>query len=88
MERWLALELVSTIRHDGDGGVADDLATPQGTTRWIQEQEDLLAGRIPAGGLAADEDLRLGITELRQAVRTLFARVVSPAPPAPRTPIA
>ncbi|WP_326695974.1 CGNR zinc finger domain-containing protein [Streptomyces sp. NBC_01754] len=83
MERWLALELVSTIRHDGDGGVADDLATPQGTTRWIQEQEDLLAGRIPAGGLAADEDLRLGITELRQAVRTLFARVVSPAPPSP-----
>ncbi|MFI1188968.1 ABATE domain-containing protein [Streptomyces californicus] len=83
MERWLALELVSTIRHDGDGGVADDLATVQGTTRWIQEQGDLLAGLVPAGELAADEDLRRAIIELRQAVRALFARAVSPAPPSP-----
>lgn len=83
VERWLALELASTIRHDGDGGVADDLATVRGTTRWIQEQGDLLAGRIPAGELAADETLRLGIIELRQAVRALFARAVSPAPPSP-----
>ncbi|MFJ6482347.1 MULTISPECIES: CGNR zinc finger domain-containing protein [unclassified Streptomyces] len=83
MERWLALELASTIRHDGDGGVADDLATVQGTTRWIHEQGDLLAGHLPVGGLAADEGLRLGIIELRQAVRALFARVVSPAPPSP-----
>lgn len=83
MERWPALELASTIRHDGDGGVADDLATVQGTTRWIQEQRDLLAGHVPAGELVADEDLRLRIIELRQAVRALFARVVSPAPPSP-----
>ncbi|MGW5988810.1 CGNR zinc finger domain-containing protein [Streptomyces anulatus] len=83
MERWLALELVSTIRHDGDGGVADDLATVQGTTRWIQEQGDLLAGHIPAGELAADENLRRAIIELRQAVRALFARAVSPTPPSP-----
>ncbi|MCX5415549.1 CGNR zinc finger domain-containing protein [Streptomyces sp. NBC_00059] len=83
MERWLALELVSTIRHDGDGGVADDLATVQGTTHWIQEQGDLLAGHIPAGELAADENLRRGIIELRQAVRALFARAVSPALPSP-----
>ena len=83
MERWLALELVSTIRHDGDGGVADDLATVQGTANWIQAQGDLLTGHIPAGELAADENLRLGIIELRQAVRALFARVVSPAPPSP-----
>ncbi|MFG3055312.1 ABATE domain-containing protein [Kitasatospora sp. NPDC048239] len=83
MERWLALELASTIRHDGDGGVADDLATVRGTTRWIQEQGDLLAGLLPAGELVADEDLRLGIIELRQAVRALFARAVSPAPPSP-----
>ena len=83
MERWLALELVSTIRHDGDGGVTDDLATVQGTADWIQKQGDLLAGHIPAGELAADENLRLGIIELRQAVRALFARVVSPAPPSP-----
>ncbi|MFE6776750.1 CGNR zinc finger domain-containing protein [Streptomyces sp. NPDC057702] len=83
MERWLALELVSTVRHDGDGGVTDDLATIQGTTRWLQERGDLLAGHVPAGGLAVDEQLRLGIVELRQAVRALFARVVSPAPPSP-----
>lgn len=83
MERWLALELASTIRHDGDGGVADDLATVEGTARWIQEQGDLLAGHVTAGGLAVEEDLRLGIIELRQAVRALFARVVSPAPPSP-----
>lgn len=83
MERWLALELASTIRHDGEGGVADDLATVRGTTHWIQEQGDLLAGHVPAGELVADENLRLGIIELRQAVRALFARVVSPAPPSP-----
>lgn len=81
MERWLALELVSTIRHDGDGGVADDLTTALGTTRWIQAQSDLLAGHLPAGGLTADEGLRLEIVELRRSVRALFARAVSPAPP-------
>ncbi|MFI6283888.1 CGNR zinc finger domain-containing protein [Streptomyces sp. NPDC051018] len=81
MERRLALELASTIRHDGDGGVTDDLATAHGTTRWIQAQADLLAGRLPAGGLTADEGLRSEIIELRRAVRALFARAVSPAPP-------
>lgn len=87
MERWPALELASTIRHDGDGGIADDLATVQGATRWIQERRDLLAGSVPAGELAVDiavdEDLRLAIVDLRQAVRALFARAVSPAPPSP-----
>ncbi|THA70001.1 zf-CGNR multi-domain protein [Streptomyces sp. A0958] len=83
MDRWLALELASTIRHDGEGGVADDLATVQGTTDWIRKQEHLLAGQVRTGALAADEDLRLGIIELRQAVRALFARLVSPAPPSP-----
>jgi predicted RNA-binding Zn ribbon-like protein len=81
VEHWLALELASTIRHDGDGGVADDLATVHGTTLWIQAQADLLAGHLPAGGLMADEGLRTEIIELRQAVRALFARAVSPAPP-------
>lgn len=88
VERWLALELASTIRHDGDGGVADDLATVRGTTDWIEEQRDLLTGHLPAGALVADEDLRLRIVELRQGVRALFARLVTPAPPARRTPIA
>ncbi|MEU9861075.1 CGNR zinc finger domain-containing protein [Streptomyces sp. NPDC047971] len=83
MERWLALELASTIRHDGEGGVADDLATVRGTAQWIRERGDLPACGVPAGELAVDENLRLGIVELRQAVRTLFARAVSPAPPSP-----
>ncbi|MFF8617820.1 CGNR zinc finger domain-containing protein [Streptomyces sp. NPDC015350] len=83
MERWPALELASTIRHDGEGGVADDLATTPGTTRWIRAQADLLAGCLAVGGITADEDLRIEITELRRAVRALFARAVSPAPPSP-----
>ncbi|WP_073951325.1 CGNR zinc finger domain-containing protein [Streptomyces kebangsaanensis] len=83
MERRLALELASTIRHNGDGGVTDDLATAHGTTRWIQEQADLLTDHLPAGGITADEGLRSEIIELRRAVRTLFARAVGPAPPSP-----
>lgn len=83
MERWLPLELASTVRHDGDGGVADDLATVRGTTHWIQAQAELLAAHVPAAELAADEDLRLRVIELRQAVRALFAQAVSPAPPSP-----
>ncbi|WP_207565362.1 CGNR zinc finger domain-containing protein [Streptomyces sp. CA-256286] len=73
------MELASTIHHDGDGGVADDLETVRGTTRWIQQQ----TGLPSAGGLVADEELRAGIVGVRGAVRALFARVVSPAPPSP-----
>ncbi|MGW6060717.1 CGNR zinc finger domain-containing protein [Streptomyces sp. NPDC055189] len=83
MERWLALELASTIRHDGEGGVADDLATVEDVTRWIRGQDSLLPAHIRAGQLAADEDLKQQIIELRRAVRALFARAVSPAPPSP-----
>ncbi|MGW6207586.1 CGNR zinc finger domain-containing protein [Streptomyces sp. NPDC055089] len=83
MERWLPLELASTVRHDGDGGVTDDLATVEGTTRWIEAQADLPAAHVPVAELAADEDVRLRVIELRQAVRALFAQAVSPAPPSP-----
>ncbi|MEV4243699.1 ABATE domain-containing protein [Streptosporangium canum] len=83
MERRLALELASTVRHDGDGGVADDLATVHGTTRWLGERADLLAGCGVAGDFEADDALMDEIVELRQAVRALFARAVSPAPPSP-----
>ncbi|MFC5816948.1 CGNR zinc finger domain-containing protein [Nonomuraea harbinensis] len=81
MERWPALELASTIRHDGNGGVADDLATPQSMTRWIGRQAELLAGHVDVAQLSGDEQLRSEIVELRRAVRALFARAVSPAPP-------
>lgn len=84
MERWLALELASTIRHDGDGGVADDLATVEDVTRWIHAQDSLLPLHIRAAGkLTADDALRQRIIELRGAVRALFARAVAPAPPSP-----
>ncbi|MCX4744101.1 ABATE domain-containing protein [Kitasatospora sp. NBC_01287] len=46
MDRCLALELASTIRHDGDGGVADDLSDAPGLTRWLSERAELLAGAV------------------------------------------
>lgn len=82
MERWTALELASTIRHDGDGGVADDLATVQGTAHWLRTQAELPAGLLP-DGFEADEELRAAVVGLRRAVRALFARAVSPGPPSP-----
>ncbi|MEU4741821.1 ABATE domain-containing protein [Actinosynnema sp. NPDC023658] len=55
----LALEFAGTVRHDGHGGLADDLATPEGFTAWA--------------GAEADEALRQRVLELRWAVRSLFA---------------
>ncbi|MFC4008059.1 CGNR zinc finger domain-containing protein [Nonomuraea purpurea] len=81
MERWPALELASTIRHDGNGGVADELATVQSTTRWIHQQAELLAGHVGVAELTMSEELRNEIVGLRRAVRALFAQAVSPAPP-------
>lgn len=83
MERWLALELASTIRHDGDGGVADDLASVEGVARWVEAQAESLSGQVRIRELSVDEALRSEIVALRQAVRALFARAVSPAPPSP-----
>ncbi|MEV8020964.1 ABATE domain-containing protein [Streptomyces sp. NPDC086554] len=79
MVRHLALELASTIRHDGEGGVADDLESVEGVTRWIRAQAELL----PDDGILefrADDELRAEVVALRQAVRALFAQAVSPAP--------
>ncbi|WP_246212908.1 CGNR zinc finger domain-containing protein [Streptomyces abyssomicinicus] len=59
----------------------DDLATTHGTTRWIQAQADHLTDAVSVGGITVDEGLRIEITELRRAVRALFARAVDPAPP-------
>ncbi|MCK1814286.1 ABATE domain-containing protein [Streptomyces sp. XM4011] len=77
-ERWPALDLASTIRHDGAGGVADDLATVAGLADWLAT-----AHGLPTRAVRADERLRLRITGLRAAVRALFARAVSPGPPSP-----
>ncbi|WP_078955772.1 CGNR zinc finger domain-containing protein [Streptomyces sp. NRRL B-1140] len=38
----LALDLALTIRHDGNGGVTDDLAGPAGLTEWVRAHLELL----------------------------------------------
>ncbi|WP_433270240.1 CGNR zinc finger domain-containing protein [Actinosynnema sp. CS-041913] len=57
-----ALEFASTVRHDGHGGLADDLATVDGLAAWAR--------------VDANEELRLRVVELRWAVRSLFAHAV------------
>ncbi|MFF2146251.1 CGNR zinc finger domain-containing protein [Kitasatospora sp. NPDC058190] len=81
MQRCLALELVSTIRHDGNGGVLDDLATIEQAAAWLTEHREPPADATAR--LIVDEQLHGEIIALRRAARTLFARAVSPAPPSP-----
>ncbi|MGW0827262.1 CGNR zinc finger domain-containing protein [Streptomyces sp. NPDC002845] len=76
----LALDLALTIRHDGHGGVADDLTAPEGLTAWVRAHADTLPG---ADGFAPDETVLLAVRELRAAVRALFARAVHPGEPSP-----
>ncbi|MFE0529951.1 CGNR zinc finger domain-containing protein [Micromonospora parva] len=84
MSAHLALALASTIRHDGNGGVADDLGDVAGLTRWLDEQAELLreyvGGRDVLVGVA-DEQTRLDVVAVRRATRTLFAVAVRPGPP-------
>ncbi|MFF3737377.1 CGNR zinc finger domain-containing protein [Streptomyces sp. NPDC002566] len=76
----LALDLALTVRHDGHGGIADDLAGPEGLAAWIRGHADDLpdtAGHLPdAGDLAA-------VRDVRAAVRALFAHAVRPGEPSP-----
>ncbi|MFE2429155.1 CGNR zinc finger domain-containing protein [Streptomyces sp. NPDC059373] len=72
-----ALELASTIHHDGDGGVADDLADAEGLTVWVRERAEWLG--VPP--FDADDRARAEVVAVREAVRALFARAVSPGPP-------
>lgn len=84
MSPQLVLALASTIRHDGDGGVADDLADPAGLAIWLRKHAELLREYDAEPGPYADppdEDLRRDVTEVRRAMRTLFARAVHPNPP-------
>ncbi|SDN61977.1 CGNR zinc finger domain-containing protein [Allokutzneria albata] len=62
----LVLDFVSTIRHDGHGGVADALSA-----EWVAQR---LGTRLPDASLPA-------IVELRRAIRSLFALAVRPGPP-------
>ena len=82
MRRWLALELAGTIRHDGNGGVADDLGTPAELSSWLRAQQDLLEPRITGTELSGLGEPALGaVVAVRTAVRALLARAVAPAAP-------
>ncbi|MEU4092381.1 CGNR zinc finger domain-containing protein [Streptomyces sp. NPDC026673] len=75
MERYLALELASTIRHDGEGGVADDLGDAAALTAWVR-------GHLAeAGDFVAEDAVLADVLVLRRAVRALFARAVAPGQP-------
>ena len=71
----LALDLVSTIRHDGSGGVTDEFETDDQTIRWVAE-------RWPAHTLEnLDLVLPDRVRSIRRASRALLARAVKPGPP-------
>ncbi|MEB3962220.1 ABATE domain-containing protein, partial [Streptomyces kunmingensis] len=76
----LVLDLALTLRHDGNGGVADDLHTPQGLTTWVRDH----AAELPLDtGYSADEEDLRQVCAVRAAVRTLFAHAVRPGEPSP-----
>jgi predicted RNA-binding Zn ribbon-like protein len=76
----LTLDLALTVRHDGHGGVADDLADLAGLTAWVREHAETLPD---ASGFVADEGTLVAVRDLRAAVRALFARAVRPGEPSP-----
>ncbi|MFF6786617.1 ABATE domain-containing protein [Streptomyces sp. NPDC012510] len=75
----LVLDLVLTVRHDGDGGIADDLADAAGLAAWVRGHADVL----PGVGSLGDEAGLVAVRDLRAAVRTLFAHAVGPGEPGP-----
>ncbi|WP_435175965.1 CGNR zinc finger domain-containing protein [Actinacidiphila sp. bgisy145] len=78
----LALALAVTVRHDGHGGVADDLADPDGLTAWLRQHTGALAEYgFADGGAAADPAMLAAAVAVRTALRALFARAVLPGAP-------
>jgi predicted RNA-binding Zn ribbon-like protein len=81
-QRWLALELAATIRHDSHGGVADDLDDQSSFAWWLERNADLLADCGPTlYEVGEDEAVRLRTIELRRALRSLLAHAIAPRPP-------
>ena len=76
----LALDLALTVRHDGHGGIADDLTDPAGLTTWVRAHADDLP---LTPGYAADATGLTAVRDLRAAVRALFAHAVRPGAPSP-----
>ena len=79
----LALSLASTIRHDGEGGLADDLTDITGLRAWVVANTALLADNAVAlaDPIELDQHALRQVGELRKAIRALFARAVRPDPP-------
>jgi predicted RNA-binding Zn ribbon-like protein len=76
----IALDLALTVRHDGNGGVADDLTDLAGLTTWVRAHPDTVPD---AEGFAADAAALADVRDLRAAARALFARAVRPGEPSP-----
>ncbi|WP_328558876.1 CGNR zinc finger domain-containing protein [Streptomyces coelicoflavus] len=77
----IALDLALTVRHDGHGGVADDLADLAGLTAWVRTARP---GVVPDGeGFTADASALAAVRDVRAATRALFARAVRPGEPSP-----
>lgn len=80
----LAFALAATIKHDGHGGIADLLSTPEQATAWLTDHNHLvtavLGPETGAGGWRG-ELVRRELVEVRRAVRALFARAVAPWAP-------
>ncbi|MFB7928446.1 CGNR zinc finger domain-containing protein [Streptomyces sp. NPDC056039] len=76
----LALDFALTVRHDGEGGVADDLTDPAGLTAWVRAHAEVLPD---TEGFTADAARLTEVRELRAAARALFARAVRPGEPSP-----
>ncbi|MDT0269762.1 ABATE domain-containing protein [Streptomyces sp. DSM 44915] len=83
MRRFLAVEFATTIRHDGQSGVTDDLPTPEALGAWVAERAELFDAGLDVAALRCDEELLSEVLAVRQAVRALFARAVRPGPPSP-----
>lgn len=76
----LALDLALTVRHDGSGGVADDLTDVMGLATWVRAHADDLPATVRP---TVDETTLTSVRDLRGAVRALFAHAVAPAEPSP-----
>ncbi|MET7326348.1 ABATE domain-containing protein, partial [Streptomyces sp. NPDC005549] len=62
----IALDLALTVRHDGHGGIADDLADPAGLTAWVSAHPGVLPD---AADFAADASALAAVRDVRAATR-------------------
>jgi predicted RNA-binding Zn ribbon-like protein len=71
----LTLDLALTIRHDGNGGITDDLTDPASLKAWLRAHPGLVSD-----GYTADAATLTAVRDLRAAVRALFAHSVPGEP--------